>query len=119
MNYSELCKAVAGVHKNIEVAIVLSTGRLTASYIKSGGPAPDGEELNGMISQIETIIRTAKINEDKFGEMGFISIHYKYIDGFFFPINEYDALVVGVIQPNDHDSLVNKIIALVEQKRND
>jgi hypothetical protein len=117
MNHSELCKAVAGLHGSIEVAIILSKGKLVASHLKSGGPAPDEEEFRSMISQIETIIRTTKINEDKFGEVGFIAIHYKYIDGLFFPIDDHDSLIVGAIQPYDHDSLVNGILALVSQRK--
>ena len=117
MNYSELCKAVAGLHDSIEVAIVLSKGKLVASHLKSGGPAPDEEEFRSMISQIETIIRTTKINEDKFGEVEFIAIHYKYIDGLFFPTNDHDALIVGAIQPYDYDNLVNGILALVSQRK--
>jgi hypothetical protein len=117
MNYSELCKAVADLHGSIEVAIILSKGKLVASHLKLGGPAPDEGEFRNMISQIEMIIRTSKINEDKFGEMGFIVIHYKYIDGFFFPINDNDTLIVGVIQPYDHDNLVNGILTLMSQRK--
>ncbi len=117
MNYNELCRAVAGLHGSIEVAIILSKGKLVASHLKSGGPAPDEEEFRSMISQIETIIKTTKINEDKFGEVGFIAVHYRYIDGLFFPINDHDALIVGVIQPYDHDKLVNEILSIVAQKK--
>lgn len=117
MNYNELCKAVADLHGSIEVTIILSKGKLVASHLKSGGPAPDEEEFRSMISQIETIIRTTKINEDKFGEVGFVVVHYKYIDGLFFPISDHDALIVGVIQPYDHDKLVNEILAIVVQKK--
>jgi hypothetical protein len=119
MNYSELCKTVAGLHGSIEVSIILSKGKLVASHLKSGGPAPDEDEFRSMISQIETIIRTTKINEDKFGEVGFIAIHYKYIDGLFFPLNDHDALIVGAIPPYDHDDLVNGILALISQRKRD
>jgi hypothetical protein len=116
MNNSELCKAVAGLYDSIEVVLVLSKGKLAASHLKSGGPAPDEKEFRSMISQIETIIRTIKINEDKFGEVEFIAIHYKYIDGLFFPIDDHDSLIVGATQPYAHDDLVNGILALVSQR---
>ena len=108
---------VAGLHGNIEVSIILSKGKLVASHLKSGGPAPDEEEFRSMISQLETIIRTAKINEDKFGEIGFIAIRYKFIDGLIFPLDNHDALIVGIIQPYDYDDLIHKILTLISQEK--
>lgn len=116
MNYQELCQAVAGLHGSVEVAIVLSSNKLIASHLKSGGPAPDEDEFSHMISQIEMIVRATKANEDKFGELGFITIHYKYIDGLFFPLNDRDTLIVGVVQPYDHDALAGKILTLLARK---
>jgi len=116
MNYQELCKAVAGLHGSVEVAMVLSGNKLAASHLKSGGPMPDEDEFHYMISQIEMIVKTTKANEDKFGEMGFITIHYKYIDGLFFPLNDNDTLIVGVVQPYDHDALADKVLGLLERK---
>jgi hypothetical protein len=116
MNYQELCKAVAGLHGSVEVALVLSSNKLAASHLKSGGPAPDEDEFHYMISQIEMIVKTTKANEDKFGKMGFITIHYKYIDGLFFPLNDHDTLIVGVVQPYDHDALAGKVLRLLARK---
>jgi hypothetical protein len=117
MNHQELCKAVAGLHSSIEVAMVLSGGKIVGSHLKSGGPVPDEDEFGYMISQIEMIVRTTKANEDKFGELGFITIHYKYIDGLFFPLNDRDTLIVGVVQPYDHDTLAGKILTLLVRKK--
>jgi hypothetical protein len=117
MNYQELCKAVAGLHGSIEVAMVLSNDKLVGSHLKSGGPAPDEDEFRQMISQIEMIVRTAKTNEDRFGDLGFITIHYKYIDGLFFPLNDRDTLIVGVVQPYEHDVLAGKILTLLARKK--
>jgi hypothetical protein len=117
MNYQELCKAVAGLHGSIEVAMVLSKDKLAASHLKSGGPAPDEDEFHYMISQIEMIVRATKTNEDKFGELGFITIHYKYIDGLFFPLSDQDTLIVGVVQPYEHDALTGKILTLLARKK--
>lgn len=117
MNYQDLCKAVAGLHGSIEVAMVLSKDKLTASHLKSGGPVPDEDEFYYMISQIEMIVRATKANEDKFGELGFITIHYKYIDGLFFPLSDHDTLIVGVVQPYEHDALTGKILMLLARKR--
>ena len=119
MNYNQLCKAAASLHGNIEVAIVLSGGKLVASYLKEGGPMPDEDEFGKMISQLETVIRTIKSNEDKFGELGFITIHYRYIDGLLFPINDHDTLVVGMVQPYDCDKVVGKVSALIESRKRD
>jgi hypothetical protein len=116
VSYNELCKQASGAHKNIEVAIVLSGGGLAASHIRSGGPVPDEEEFTSMILQLETVIRTTKANEDKFGKLGFISVHYEFIDGLFFPINEQDTLIVGVVHPYDHDALVSKISSLMPRR---
>ena len=117
MNYQELCKAVAGLHGSVEVAMVLSKDKLAASHLKSGGPAPDEDEFHFMISRIEMIVRATKANEDKFGELGFITIHYKYIDGLFFPLSDHDTLIVGVVQPYEHDALTGKILALLARKK--
>jgi hypothetical protein len=117
MNYQELCKAVAGLHGSVEVAMVLSNDKLVGSHLKSGGPAPDQDEFRQMISQIEMIVRTTKANEDKFGDLGFITIHYKYIDGLFFPLNDHDTLIVGVVQPYEHDVLAGKILTLLVHKK--
>ncbi|MGI0047920.1 MAG: hypothetical protein ACREAW_00110 [Nitrososphaera sp.] len=117
MNYQELCKAVAGLHGSIEVAMVLSSDKVAASHLKSGGPAPDEDEFHHMISQIGMIVKATKANEDKFGDLGFITIHYRYIDGLFFPLNDHDTLVVGVVQPYDHDSLAGKILVLLARKK--
>ena len=117
MNYQELCKAVAGLHSSVEVAMVLSGGKLAASHLKSGGPAPDEDEFHYMISQIEMIVRATKANEDKFGEVGFITIHYKYIDGLFFPLNDHDTLIVGVVQPYEHDVLAGKVLTLLARAK--
>ncbi len=75
---------------------------------------PSDEEFRDMISQIETIIRTTKINEDKFGSLDFIVIHYKYIDGLFFPLNDKDTLIIGIVQPYNYEMVMNKILALVK-----
>jgi len=108
---------VAGMHGSVEVALVLSDGRVVGSHLKSGGPVPDEDEFRYMISQIEMIVRATKANEDKFGELGFITIHYKYIDGLFFPLNDRDTLIVGVVQPYDHDALAGKILTLLVRKK--
>lgn len=117
MNYQELCKEVAGLHGSVEVAMVLSDDKLAASHLKSGGPAPDEDEFHHMILQIEMIVKATKANEDKFGELGFITIHYKYIDGLFFPLSDHDTLIIGVVQPYDHDSLAGKILTLLARKK--
>jgi hypothetical protein len=117
MNYQELCKEVAGLHGSIEVAMVLSNDKLAASHLKSGGPVPDEDEFRHMISQIEMIVRATKANEDKFGELGFITIHYKHIDGLFFPLSDHDTLIVGVVQPYDYDSLTGKIVTLLARRK--
>ena len=117
VNYQELCKAVVGLHGNIEVAMVLSNDKIVGSHLKSGGPAPDEDEFRQMISQIGMIIRTIKANEDKFGDLGFITIHYKYIDGLFFPLDDQHSLIVGIVQPFEHDILAGKISALLVNKK--
>ncbi|HEY3094286.1 MAG TPA: hypothetical protein VGJ42_00850 [Nitrososphaera sp.] len=117
MSYQELCNAVAGLDRRIEVAMVLSNNKIIGSHLKSGGPAPDQDEFSQMISQIEMIVRTTKANEDKFGDLGFITIHYKYIDGLFFPLNDRDTLIVGAVQPYEHDVLAGKILTLLVRKR--
>jgi hypothetical protein len=117
MNYQELCRAVAGLHGSVEVAMVLSDGKLAASNLKSGGPAPEEDEFGHMISQIEMIVKATKENEDKFGELGFITIHYKYIDGLFFPLGDRDTLIAGVVQPYDHDALAGKIVTLLARMK--
>ena len=117
MNYQELCKAVAGLHGSVEVAMVLSSDKVAASHLKSGGPAPDEDEFHHMISQIEMIVKATKANEDKFGDLGFITIHYKYIDGLFFPLDNQNTLIIGVVQPYDHDALTGKILTLLARKK--
>jgi len=117
MNYQELCKAIAGLHTSIEVAMVLSNNKLAASHLKSGGPVPDEDEFHYMISQIEMIVKAIKSNEDKFGDLGFITIHYKYIDGLFFPINNIETLILGVVQPYEHDALAVKVLRLLARER--
>ncbi|HEX7032655.1 MAG TPA: hypothetical protein VF172_06615 [Nitrososphaera sp.] len=117
MNYQDLCKAVSDLHDSVEVAMVLSEGKLAASHLKSGGPVPDEDEFRHMISQIEMIVQATKANEDKFGELGFIMIHYKHIDGFFFPLSDRDTLIVGVVQPYEHDALTGKILTLLVRKK--
>ena len=49
--------------------------------------------------------------------VGFITIHYRYIDGLLFPINDHDTLVVGMVQPYDRDKVVGKVSALIEGER--
>jgi len=117
MNYNALCKAAAELHANSEVVIVLSKGKLAASHLKSGGPAPDQKEFRQMISQLDTVIGAIKANEDKFGELGFVTIHYKYVDGLFFPINNQDTLIIGIMPPYDHDSFVTKVSSLVSKEK--
>jgi hypothetical protein len=113
MKYADLCKTIAGLHNSIEVVMILSKNKLVASHLKSGGPVPEEEELRSMISHIETIIRTSKVTEDRFGRLEFIIIHYKYIDGLFFPLSEHDTLIIGIVQPYNYDSIVNKILAII------
>ena len=108
---------MAELHASVEVAMVLSENKLVASHLKSGGPAPEEEEFNYMISQIEMIVRATKANEDKFGKLSFITIHYKYIDGVFFPLNDRDTLIVGVLQPYEHDVLTGRILTLLARAR--
>jgi hypothetical protein len=49
--------------------------------------------------------------------VGFITIHYRYIDGLLFPINDHDTLVVGMVQPYDCDKVVGKVSALIESRK--
>jgi hypothetical protein len=49
--------------------------------------------------------------------VGFITIHYRYIDDLLFPINDHDTLVVGMVQPYDRDKVVGKVSALIEGER--
>ena len=114
--YAALCKAVAELSSSAEVVLILSNGKLAASHMKSGGPTPEEGEFRSMISQLETVIATVKANEDKFGELQSVAIHYKYIDGLFFPINEFDTLVVGILPPYD-SSLMAKVSTLIEKER--
>jgi hypothetical protein len=114
--YGALCKAVSELHNGAEVVLVISRGRLAASHIKSGGPAPDEGEFRKMLSQLETLITTIRANEDKFGELRFVAIHYKYVDGLFFPIDDTDTLVVGIMPPYD-DSFVAGVSSLVENEK--
>ena len=114
--YGALCKAVSELHSNAEVVLVLSRGKSTASHLKSGGPAPDEGEFRKVLTQLESVITTIKANEDKFGELRFVAIHYAYVDGLFFPIDEADTLIVGIMPPYD-DSFVAKVSSLVEKER--
>lgn len=100
-SYAALCRAVAELSKNAEVVLVLSGGKLAASQMKFGGPTPDEDEFRRMLSQLENVIATIKINQDKFGELESVAIHYKYVDGLFFPINNSDTLIVGIMPPYD------------------
>ena len=115
-NYAILCKAVAGLHKNAEVVLVLSKGKLAASHMKSGGPTPNEDEFRSMISQLETVVATIKANEDKFGELQSVAIHYKYVDGLFFPINDLDTLIVGIMPPYD-SSFMTQVSSLVKKEK--
>ena len=115
-SYGALCKAVSELHSSAEVVLVISKGKLAASHIKSGGPAPDEGEFRNVLSQLETVITTIKANEDKFGDLRFVAIHYKYVDGLFFPIDDTDTLVVGIMPPYD-DSFVTKVSSLVEKEK--
>ena len=114
--YSALCRAVSELHSSAEVVLVISKGKLAASYIKSGGPAPDESEFSTVLSQLETVITAIRANEDKFGDLRFVSIHYKYVDGLFFPIDKTDTLIVGIMPPYD-DSFVAKVSSLVEKEK--
>jgi hypothetical protein len=114
-SYGALCKAVSELHSSAEVVIVLSNGKLAASHMKSGGPAPDEAEFSKMLSQLESVISTVKANEDKFGDLRFIAIHYRYVDGLFFPINDHDTLIVGIMPPYD-DGFVAKVSSLVDKQ---
>ena len=114
--YGALCKAVSELHSSAEVVLVISKGKLAASHIKSGGPAPDEGEFRNMLSQLETVITMIKANEDKFGELRFVAIHYKYVDGLFFPIDHTDTLIVGIMPPYD-DSFVAKVSSLIEKEK--
>ena len=114
--YGALCKAVSELHGNAEVVLVLSKGKLAASHMKSGGPAPDEGEFRKMLSQLESVIATIKANEDKFGDLRFVAIHYRYVDGLFFPIIDHDTLIVGIMPPYD-DKFVSQVSSLLEKEK--
>src|SRR5574338_313741 len=115
-SYSTLCKSVAELDKSAEVVLVLSRGKLAGSHMKSGGPAPDEGEFRKMLSQLETVISAIKANEDKFGELESVSVHYRYVDGLFFPINATDTLVVGIVPPYS-DSFAGSVASLVKKEK--
>jgi hypothetical protein len=70
-----------------------------------------------MISQLDTVIKTVKENEDKFGELVFVTVHYKYVDGLFFPISDHDTLVVGIMPPYDHTSFVDGVLSILSKQK--
>jgi hypothetical protein len=115
--YGTLCREVAELHGNAEVVLVLSNGRLAASHMKQGGPSPEEGEFRKMLAQLETVIATIKANEDKFGELQSVVIHYRYVDGIFFPINGADTLVIGIMPPYDGNQFISQVSALVEKKK--
>lgn len=115
-SYGALCKEVSELHNNAEVVLVLSKGKLAASHLKSGGPAPDEKEFRKMLTQLESVVSAIKENEDKFGELQFVAIHYKYVDGLFFPINASDTLIIGIMPPYDSTFVAN-VSSLIEKNR--
>ena len=111
--YAKLCREAAELSDRAEVVLVLSKGKLVASHMKSGGPAPEEGEFRSMISQLETVMTTIRGNQDKFGELEFVAIHFKYIVGLLFPINEFDTLIVGILPPY-HDGVISKVVSLIK-----
>jgi hypothetical protein len=114
-SYAALCKAVAELSSSAEVVLVLSDGKLAASHMKSGGPIPSDDEFRSMISQLQSVIATVKANEDKFGELQSLAIHYKFVHGLFFPLNELDTLIVGIMPPYD-TKFQEQVAALIRKQ---
>lgn len=114
--YAKLCREAAELSDRAEVVLVLSKGKLAASQMKSGGPAPDEGEFRSMISQLETVMNAIRGNQDKFGELEFVAIHFKYVDGLLFPINSSDTLVVGILPPYDTD-FIQKVTSIIKKIR--
>ena len=119
MNGFELCKDICNLHSSILGAGIIEKASLVAIYSRPGSPIPTKEKFDHLFFQTEVIASIMNKNADFFGAPKTFSLYYENADVYFFHLFRYGGkrgvLAVLITSPYDHEDLIERISACLEQ----
>ncbi len=108
MKYDHLCVDLAKLDGSIVATFVLSK-KVAGMHLKLNVPKIKEEDTRLLAQQTATVIGITRANERLFGKVSFLLVHHEFVDGIFFPVDDDVTVLVGLVQPYDQDSVVEKI----------
>jgi hypothetical protein len=108
VKYDHLCVDLAKLDESIVATFVLSK-KVAGMHLKMNVPKIKEEDTRLLAQQTATVIGITRSNERLFGKVSFLLVHHEFVDGIFFPVDDDVTVLVGLVQPYDQDSVVEKI----------
>ncbi|AIC15049.1 hypothetical protein [Nitrososphaera viennensis] len=116
MDHASLCKAVAALHGNIQAAVVVSNGEMIARHVRQGVPIPPTTELEKLFMRAEVFVGMTKQSDHLFGRTGYVMTNHEMLDTFIFSIPDNSVLILPIVNPYNHDELLDKVGSLLGVK---
>ena len=111
-----LCETVAGLHGNIQGAVIVSRGEVKERFIKQAVPVPPSEELEKLFFKAELFVSMTKESDNLFGKTGYVFTNHDTLDTFIFPVKE-GVLIVPIFRPYSHEDLAGLILKLISEHK--
>lgn len=107
-----LCEEVAGLHPNIQAAVIIRRLKVKERFVNKVVPIPPEEELAKLFFRAEFFVSMTKESDNLFGRTGYVFTNHDTLDTFMFPLKD-GILIVPVFKPYNHEDLADRILKLV------
>jgi hypothetical protein len=111
-----LCETVAGLHANIQAAVIVSRGEVKERFIKQVVPVPLAEALEKLFFRAELFVSMTKESDSLFGKTGYVFTNHDTLDTFIFPVKE-GVLIVPIFRPYNHEDLAGLILKVISEHK--
>ena len=107
-----LCEEVAGLHPNIQAAVIIRRLEVKERFVNKVVPIPPEEELAKLFFRAEISVSMTKESDNLFGSTGYVFTNHDTLDTFMFPLKD-GILIVPVFKPYNHEDLADRILKLL------
>lgn len=114
-HYSQFCARLAELDGAIVAAFVLTKGGIAGSHLKINVPALKQEDADRLAQQTGVVMEITRSNERLFGDVGFVLVRHESIDGIFFPADNSETVLVGLVRPYDLEKIAAQVAAAVRE----